>query len=413
MAKKLFTAIFVFAGFVFAQGLSLEEELRLLGGDIFFIADPEPALQSAVNDTAQSLPQDSAHVQVGETSDTDAGAVGGGSRGGPMHGGFSSPVMGRGAGGGGRGPDADESPRVSIFDTAGVASEHYIDFTRNVTDYRSPQRALFFSLLLPGLGQAYNRDFVRAGIYAAAEIGMISGAIFFRKRSQRRQEEARSFADSHFSEERLVDFYRELAEWAQANPVTVFTDRGDTIVLTTGERIFGTNSQLSDFDGISELTDGFLKLFNEDRYGSSFGLGGSFGVRGWWDDVSPSNVGIYSLNDDLDIVSSNGLFISFRGGSFFGTSARQREFHGLMDLSRDDHRRSSVFVVGIFMNHIASAADAFVSAIIHNRRLLREERGEVSSRAQDIISRISLDSDLYIDGISGDFTSRLGFTWRF
>jgi len=83
-----------------------------------------------------------------------------------------------------------------------------------------------------------------------------------------------------------------------------------------------------------------------------------------------------------------------------------------MDESGKQGRRSSVFVVGIFVNHIASAMDAFLSTVIHNRKLLRDEKGEPPTKAEEILSRITIDGDMYFDK-TGDLTSKLGLIWRF
>ncbi|MCL2844954.1 MAG: DUF5683 domain-containing protein [Chitinivibrionia bacterium] len=415
MAKYLLSTIFVFVVFAFAQELSLEEELRLLGGDIFFIADPQQQDEEALNDTdtttalLETEGEQNGELQANEGDDGGMQAYRG-SRGpgGPGFTGFSPMQGGRGGGGGGD-TDTTDTPRVSVFDTAIVMSERSIDFARNVAEYRNPQRALLFSLLVPGLGQVYNRDFVRAGIYAAAEVGFIIGAVYFRRDSRRLRNEAHRHADRYFDSERLRQFYTEIGIIAQGNHDDFPQIPNDTI--TIGQRIFGPIITTND---PTVAVNTFMQMVQDDYYGNDFGAGSNFGVRGW-NDVNPQDYGQVSFSPDgsFNLISTGGLFISWDGGSFFGTSQNQQVFHSIMDDSRRQHNRSQVFVVGIFVNHIAAATDAFISAIIHNRRLLREEKGEEPTRAQEIISRMSIESNMFRDDITGDFTSRMSLVWRF
>ena len=424
MAKCLLSVIFIFAGLVFAQELSIEEELRLLGGDMFFIVDTEPREeQENVVDTTTAL-SDLSDEQTDEQGEVVGSRPGEGgtppvfeTRGGPRGPGFSPAMqMGRGGPGGPVG-DTDTSAVVaptSIFDAAVVASDRSIDFARNLAEYRQPQRALLYSLLLPGLGQIYNRDFARAGGYIAAEIGFISGAVYFRKTARTMQDDAYKFArnPNHFDTNKIANFYTLLAEFIETTePITIGTPP-DTLRLTIGDRIFG-QSQLSSQNTVLGVVQGYMELLREDFYGNGFGIGGNFGVQGWTDATA---YGGFLLSGDTppNIVSlQGGLVIRWTGGSNFGVSALQKNFLKQMDDSRKQHNRSQVFIVGIFVNHLASATDAFISAIVHNRRLLREEAGESPTRASDIISRISVESDMYLDNVSGDLTSRLGFVWRF
>jgi len=422
MAKYLLSLVFIFAGFVFAQELSIEEELRLLGGDMFFIDDTKPQETVVQDDTDTDADTTAIASDETETEDEQDGNVlaDDGSatvhyRGprGPSGAGFSPsmPMGGRSAS-----SDSDTNaidvPRTSIFDAAVVASERSIDFARNVAEYRNPQRALLFSLLVPGLGQIYNRDYARAGVYFAAEIGFISGAVYFRRTARKMQDDAHKFARDNFDTDKIANFYTELAEFVRLQDPLVLGTPPDADTLTIGDRIFGIQSLLSSENTVPGVVQRYMGLLQEEFYGNGFGVGGNFGVQGWRD-ATPHGDGFY-IGDNSNIFSDQGgLIIRWNGGSNFGSSALQQNFLKQLDDSRKQHNRSQVFIVGIFVNHIASATDAFISAIVHNRRLLREEAGEPPTRAQELISRMSVESDMYVDNISGDLTSRLGFVWRF
>ena len=420
MKKYIFAAFFAFCGICFAQ--SIEDELRLLGWDDFILDDSR--VQAAA-DTTQSEEADetdengedsteqdgedgetdsSAAIQTAETAQTgETASVSSETRGGgsggmrqPMSAAFSAASVPSGPRGGG-GPTG---PVISVFDTAGVAGERSIDFSRNLSEYRSPQRALFLSLLVPGLGQIYNKNYWKSGLYAAIEIGMITGAVYFNRDAKRIRRDAEKFAKDNFDENQLRAFYENLT----AKTMDMYLN--DTVV---NDLIFGVFRNTAETSAI----DQFFAELNNDFYGRSYGVGSRrFSAQGWSD--MDAN---YFFSTDFnkifvpdDSITQENIFA--RGSSVFGVSGKQNFFLSQMDESRRAGRRSSVFVVGIFVNHIASATDAFISTIIHNRRLLREESGEKITKAEEILSRISIESDMYFDNNS-DLTSKLGLVWRF
>jgi hypothetical protein len=208
----------------------------------------------------------------------------------PMSPSLSSPMpVGQRTGGGG------PTTRVSVFDTASVGESHSVDFSRNLSQYRSPQKALFYSLLVPGLGQAYNKKYWRTGLYAAIEVGMITGAVYFRKDARRLQSYARDFADQNFDRQLLENFYSTL------------TKRGYEIlsandsITNVGASIFGFESPFWD-DSTRYGYQEYLKEFDEDRYGD-YGMGSLFAVQGWKDVV---DYGYWPTNIDSMLVIVDG-----------------------------------------------------------------------------------------------------------
>ncbi|MBN1155454.1 hypothetical protein JXB12_11100 [candidate division KSB1 bacterium] len=52
---------------------------------------------------------------------------------------------------------------------------------------RSPRRAMVYSLMFPGLGQLYNRDYFKSVLFFGTEFGLLANSIYL---NQKRQESA-------------------------------------------------------------------------------------------------------------------------------------------------------------------------------------------------------------------------------
>ena len=395
----VFAIIFAFFGTCLAE--TVEEKLRSFGWDDFILGsgNAEPAEESSKAEEIAEA-EETEETEYAETTEnieaTEANQsveMGMSARRQPMSASFSNPMPRGGSGG----PTGDTSSvRISVFDTAGVTRELAIDFSRNLSEYRSPQRALFLSLLVPGLGQVYNKKYWRTGLYAAIEIGMIGGAVYFNRDAKRVRKDAENFADTHFSRSRLEDFYTQLINNSRKHEI--YQPENDSLNLLN-ELIFGHGSGFVD-------SSKFFTAFDEDFYGKSYGVGSTrYSVQGW-NDAKPYFHFPFEGN-----LGKDSLYMLDNRNSPFGTSARQNHYISQIDYSIKQGRRSSVFIVGIFANHVVSATDAFISAIIHNRRLLKEESGE-STRVEDILSRISIESDTYFDH-KNDLTTKIGLVWRF
>ena len=402
--------------------MSIEEQLKLLGADDFFVKDVK-----AQSDTAQTMQDgedsqradslniadnaqgqsDSAHANSGASSETGRHRQPASSISSPLPAGF-----GQGRPGGS--DTAQNLPQISVFDTAAVAQERTIDFSRNLSQYRSPQKALLYSLLLPGLGQAYNKNYWRTGLYAAIEAGMITGAVYFRKDARKIDKQAKEFADEHFDKDKLEEFYGELTNYGYDN---FSNDPKDSVnFVNVGWLIFNGGIYEDKFDSngvfIKYAYKEFMEQFGEDLYG---GIGNSYAVQGWDDAIYRRQGGLSGAYGVFGIDTVAGVYVVMPNGSRvdgFATSQYQIRFNSLMDESGKQGRRSSAFVVGIFANHIVSAIDAFLSTIVHNRKLLRDEKDEPPTKTEEILSRISIDGNMYLDA-NGGLTSKLGFVWRF
>jgi len=417
--NRCFFAVFIFLGYCCAAAQSFEEELKLFGAEDFLLFENATASKSAetvvqVKDSViktDSVQNVETHENPEHKTERTAGARRGNMQASSITG--ATPILPAGGAGQGRPEDTSiVNVKISIFDTAPVSRETSIDFSKSLSQYRNPQKALFYSLLLPGLGQAYNKKYWRTGLYAAVEIGMIAGAVYFRRDAKKIRIDAEKFADDHFEKKRLEKFYSELTKYGKTIPHLDENGEEENV----GELIFGYNSGFLDDDTTGVFGyEKYLQEFDLDFYGDRYGVGSAFGVQGW-DDATP-DYGVdkyknfYPDTCKRDTKVHIDMRIIIDGKSVFGVSKHQNEYNSMVDYSIKQVQRSSVFVVGIFVNHIASAADAFVSAIINNRKLLKEEDGK-SAKVEDVLSRVSIDSGMYLD-YDNNLTSKLGLVWRF
>jgi len=281
MKKYLLFIAFMLSGVCFSQDMSIEEQLKLLGADDFFVSDvkPPPDTDGAETKDGESLEQaDSLTADGNANAQSDSAAaaptVSGRNRQ-PMS--SVSSITPVGAGQGRPAGDADALPKISVFDTASVADERTIDFSRNLSQYRSPQKALLYSLLLPGLGQAYNKNYWRTGLYAAIEIGMITGAIYFKRDADKITKRAKTFADDRFDTTQLRDFYDNLTKKGLdkfGEEIIISDGSEEGIRATVGDFIFGLGGIYSDiYDTVTNVIkkyayQEYMDQFSEDFYGN-------------------------------------------------------------------------------------------------------------------------------------------------
>jgi len=79
-----------------------------------------------------------------------------------------------------------------------VEAPRSVNFARNLKEYRSPKLAMLLSLVLPGLGQAYARNYWKTAIFGVLEATVIGFSIAYNVKGRHELEDARGFADKHY-----------------------------------------------------------------------------------------------------------------------------------------------------------------------------------------------------------------------
>jgi hypothetical protein len=289
--------------------------------------------------------------------------------------------------------DADK--RASLLGTVQVTKVHSLDEIKG--SYKSPRRALFMSLLLPGSGQLYvggkQSRYVRGVFYLAEEAALISG-LYYRSiyKYDKQVKRYKNFATDHFSitkyEKAMNSIYDPDYDthfknlYGQERESYCKAFYGNSALSKTCTDNFGKNANAS---GEPSNPDDGTPLYNSSAYYSAI-ASGSF-VLGWEDaKLTPgieTNLG-KEEPADMPLGSSNyyGEYLSMR-----------KKANKLAD-------SQALFLGALILNHIVSAADAMLSARAHNNSLYEE--------GISFLDRIRLDSNF---SVGENFKAEAGLRW--
>jgi len=244
--------------------------------------------------------------------------------------------------------------------------------------YKSPKKAMFMSLLLPGSGQMYvggQSRYVRGTFYLAEEIALISGLYYHSIYKYNEQEKKyKDFAKANFSvsryEKAMNDIYNPMhqdnlknlygAEREDYCKAFFYGNNAESCV-----KYFGVNA--------GEKPNDNTPLYNSSMYyrviaNENFMLG--------WKDVKPNG------NVEANLNQETPAYIKL------GTSANYDEYVAMRKKANNLADRQAIFLGVIILNHIVSAIDAALSASAHNSSLYEERIS--------FLDRIRLGSDFQI-----------------
>jgi len=260
---------------------------------------------------------------------------------------------------------------------AAIEEARAINFDRNLKDYRSPRKAMFMSLLLPGLGQAYTKKYWKTAALGVLEGALIGFAIKHAVNGKDQLERARDYADIHYDPEMFFTFYRNFMEFFPDSPKVDFANIfGDTL-----------DNYVADFTGITKKPHttkkrpDFDKLIQHDKSNPSVFVQG-------WDDCEPVNNPNGYIHDSSTYLFSydnynkdttwmlnrykKGDTIPIERGTY-GYSLHQQEYTRIIRLSNHYYNVTQYLIFGIVANHLLSAVDAFISARSYNDMLLNKQ----------------------------------------
>lgn len=230
-----------------------------------------------------------------------------------------------------------------------VKAESSIDFSKQVTHYRSPKKAFLFSLLAPGAGQFYVKEKIRGAIYGVVEVGLITGVITQAVKRKEYKDDALKIAEEHYSIDRFKTHFNSLKG--------AVVDTTATENLATLFSIFGSVKTPDEILNIidTNFSDNPTDYYESSEYNKYVG--------GWDDAVlaTPDNI----VNSHL--YDPNMTPISF------GTSAYQNQYLDKLDQSSSAQTRARTFGFLLIANHLVSAIDAFIAAKAYNGRLLNKK----------------------------------------
>ncbi|MBF0430980.1 MAG: hypothetical protein HQK83_06850 [Fibrobacteria bacterium] len=245
--------------------------------------------------------------------------------------------------------------------------------------YRSPKKALFMSLLVPGLGQAYVGHYIRGSLYFALEIGLgISWRHYVVVKHDRQVKKYESFADEHWSNKTHEDEIKDIFSNDYSEDPEIMK-----VVLPHREAFCNSifhesSSSLETCLEFSDQQSGTIKPYSdlphyidaqeepEDR-----------------DDVSKYRQETYQdLHTFYELIGKYDEFITgwddaqdveWLDSSVTGTSLRREDYRQMRRKASEYSRMQAWFLGGIVLNHLVSAVDAAISARFHNKKLYQTD----------------------------------------
>jgi hypothetical protein len=291
-----------------------------------------------------------------------------------------------------------------------IADERSINFARNLKEYRSPKLALFLSLLVPGLGQAYSKKYLKTAIFGIAEAAIIGVGVNLRLKGKDLKSAAHDTADAYFSASNLWDFYNSLDEFLSKDSAVMSDSsiphiKGDAIWDSAGFADAAASKSNSYYDEIghddgSAMVRGWKDCEPAFDYGSSEYNLDSSGYSYAYADVTPDTFWLLSrynqnaVNQPADTVPIEGYI--------WGYSQKQQQYIDMIADSRNYYKISTGVFYLLVVNHVVSAIDAMITAKAHNDELLGK---------QSMWRRINLDQQIAMT--DRGVTSTIGVRVRF
>lgn len=244
-------------------------------------------------------------------------------------------------------------PRVSVFQEGAGES---------TPGRKSPWIAGALSLAIPGVGEMYAGDYLKGGIFLAAEAASWLLVYTYDKQGDDRTGAFQQYADAHWSAVRYLRWTLDYSEELNSN-----VDTTEYALFSGGAAncdppfscINWTELNRFESDIASGMNNGYthrLPYYGEQQYFELIGKYDQFS-RGW-DDSDPAD----ARHSEVPVRS---------------TSRRFYEYAQMRAKANDSYDVASTFVSVAVLNHIISAADAFWTATRKNKALSAEVRMKV------------------------------------
>ena len=218
-------------------------------------------------------------------------------------------------------------------------------FADDIPIRKSPMLSGLFSAIIPGAGQIYNEDYWIAGIFVALEAALITTAVIYDKKGDDQTTSFENYADENWS---VVDY----AKW-----LNLYRDHSITIDETTPglkpwERVNWAELNSAE-DSESDLSHN-LPPHGDQQYYEQIGKYHQYS-SGWND---------YTGGANHNLISPNFTYYAGERGK-----------------ANDFYNTASTAVVGIYINHLLSAAEAVWGATRFNSNLAVNLRVETQNIA--------------------------------
>ena len=236
--------------------------------------------------------------------------------------------------------------------------------------YKSPKKAMFLSLALPGAGQYYvggKKNYIKAALYSVADIGVLSAWVYLSgyKRGQK-LDKAKEIALNHFSPYKNDAYVKGVYDHPDTDKTTFVEQHGDDQVVRKDYcegfyREAGSKScdkiNLSWNDHLVNLGGAPLSIAQLRSQGRVVDLEELLGaienqqfIAGWSDFVATNN-----------------------GYEVLGTSQNYSTYRDYRRDARDLAKLNVYFLSALVINRVVSAIDALMGARANNLALYENE----------------------------------------
>lgn len=281
-------------------------------------------------------------------------------------------------------PSSSSMSRRDLLGPVKVSKVNGIDEMKG--RYKSPKKAMFMSLVVPGSGQLYTGGssftYVRGAVYLALEAALWGGWYYFSVYKYDNQvKNYKKFAKKHYSigryEKEMLDLVNQLASESEES---YFETRYMNSRESFCEAIYGkasasgcyTAGKMFDNDAAhaARFRNNPVSLGEEVKAVGSFYDGSALYseisdksyVLGW-DDVEDAELAMnLHLDDDYD-----GEYIPL------AKSKNMKEYRDMRSKATDYANMQAWFFGGLIVNHLVSAVDAAFTANAHNKELYSED----------------------------------------
>jgi len=246
-----------------------------------------------------------------------------------------------------------------------IEQEQSINFARNLTEYRSPRVAMMLSLLVPGAGQEYAKNHLKAGLFGAVEVAIISVGAAFNVKGSKELKKAHDFADNHYSVENFSNYYSNLAGHFQNDSTGIL------------ENIFYGQEKDTFINDATRKTENYYKTIRE---------GSNPFVNGWDDakpgfdenfDIKTEDASIYAQYTSKSDPKADSSFLVYKKSDStnvqYGFSENQKKYSDMVGKSGTYYRVSRGVFISLLVNHLLSALDAGITAKAYNDKLLGKQ----------------------------------------